>query len=62
MRLTRLGASVLAADALVFFGALISGNNLLYLVAGAMAASILSLLAGALGGGHPQGRAGGAAA
>ncbi len=38
MRLTRLGASVLAADALAFFGALISGNNLLYLVAGAMAA------------------------
>jgi transglutaminase-like putative cysteine protease/uncharacterized protein (DUF58 family) len=38
MRLTRLGASVLAADALAFFGALISGNNLLYLVAGTMAA------------------------
>jgi protein-glutamine gamma-glutamyltransferase len=38
MRLTRLGASVLAADTLAFFGALISGNNLLYLVSGALAA------------------------
>jgi transglutaminase-like putative cysteine protease/uncharacterized protein (DUF58 family) len=40
MRLTRLGFSVLAADALAFFGALISGNNLLYLVAGVMAAAL----------------------
>ena len=38
MRVTRLGASVLAADTLAFFGALISGNNLLYLVTGALAA------------------------
>ena len=38
MRLTRLGAAVLGADALAFLGALISGNNLLYLVTGALAA------------------------
>jgi protein-glutamine gamma-glutamyltransferase len=38
MRLTRLGLSVFAADLLAFFGALISGNNLLYLVSGALAA------------------------
>ncbi len=40
MRLTRLGFSVLAADALAFFGALISGNNLLYLVAGVITAAL----------------------
>jgi transglutaminase-like putative cysteine protease/uncharacterized protein (DUF58 family) len=40
MRPTRLGYSVLAADSLAFFGALISGNNLLYLVAGVLAAAL----------------------
>jgi uncharacterized protein (DUF58 family) len=47
MRLTRLGLSVLAADAFAFFGGLISGNNLLYLVAGSLAASLaMAWLAG----------------
>ncbi len=39
MRPTRLGYAMLAADALAFLGGLISGNNLLYLVAGTLAAA-----------------------